>query len=849
MKTAWRQTATAWLVGCTIACGGEPAPSVADGSDLHPFNGGPEAALRTSSVLYANDSEYDESEVSTDAGDRLVLRTQLEVLFTADATLTDLERVLRQESATVTYGLPSVSAVVVRIPDPESLEELDAVVERIEADPSVWFVRRAVFPTRRRLPPTARPVGQAQPELQHHLAVRGPAAWNARRAATTMPTLVVADFFGGGLPQGLDAELVPEHFSTSGGTAGTARGFRLPAGAVRPAIPATPSGHGYHISGVAAARFGGPNTPQGRATGILPVRARLDAADGRLAGPLGEEYLSLQRALTRSGPIALNYSVGWACEGQVDPGCESLSRRAGGAWADKVRQTGLESRTLMFVASGNILADSWTPTLETSHFILAASVRDDLLGPDGAIIPPLVNVVSVGAAATVEDSGDDPESVECLAQFSFVGSDVSAVGTRVHSTLFADGADARDGTSMAAPQAAGLAAYMWAVRPDLTPTQVKEIIVNTARPTPVLDAARCSTHPTPAPNIDAYGALLALDQGRPDLPVRSAILDLDDDGIFDETDVSGLLARMEAADGRLDYGRADLNGDGYTGGTRSLPFDLNANGDTADRPELLVANNSVALDETAVTDLDILCHAAFSLQFDRPADGMAAVEEACGGGGGGQMGSLPTFELTNWYANSQSSVSLAMPGKEPIITQDEAQAVNEGETMDVLPVSQVTLVQENRSCPDTGESQSARAGGSINVTLDAPTQPSRDDEVVFRISASCTVSAASEEGESQSGGGSDHDVLLNFRTEAGRFAYEMTGTGSAGRMSAEARFQESHLAFDQRSISFEETGELEPGAYAVRGQASCDHASYLLGGSNEDAASLELTLRLTPLPE
>lgn len=71
------------------------------------------------------------------------------------------------------------------------------------------------------------------------------------------------------------------------------------------------------------------------------------------------------------------------------------------------------------------------------------------------------------------------------ASFSNTGSrvDVAAPGVNIHSTVPGSSYADMNGTSMAAPHVAGIAALCYAINPDLTGDQVKNIILETARPT------------------------------------------------------------------------------------------------------------------------------------------------------------------------------------------------------------------------------------------------------------------------------------------------------------------------------------------------------------------------------
>jgi len=110
--------------------------------------------------------------------------------------------------------------------------------------------------------------------------------------------------------------------------------------------------------------------------------------------------------------------------------------------------------------------------------------------------------------------------------------------------------------------------------------------------------------------------------------VRRALLDVDGGGI-DATDLATLLELIEEADGALDYGRADLNGDGRTGpSTRA--FDLNHNADFDDVVTALIDGRTKEYDESSVSDLDVLCYLAFSASLGLPGEGVESLEAACG---------------------------------------------------------------------------------------------------------------------------------------------------------------------------------------------------------------------------
>jgi hypothetical protein len=208
-----------------------------------------------------------------------------------------------------------------------------------------------------------------------------------------------------------------------------------------------------------------------------------------------------------------------------------------------------------------------------------------------------------------------------------MGSGFSAIGDEVYSV----GGDGQNGTtymggtSMATPQAAGTAAYMWAVNSSLTVDEVVEYLQSTKRAFPTDQSPLCRDR-SPSPIIDTYDAVLAA--GGAD--VRLALLDVTESGSFDEQDIEVFLAEWEAADGMLDYSRYDLNGTGQTGGDATDRFDLNHDISFGNVTQT-IEGEEVTFNETAVTDEDVLCYYAYSDLYAGSADSRTTLlAERCG---------------------------------------------------------------------------------------------------------------------------------------------------------------------------------------------------------------------------
>jgi Tol biopolymer transport system component len=129
--------------------------------------------------------------------------------------------------------------------------------------------------------------------------------------------------------------------------------------------------------------------------------------------------------------------------------------------------------------------------------------------------------------------------------------------------------------------------------------------------------------------------------------VRLALFDVDNenldgrpDEVFDEFDLDAFQATLspDASNvGALDYGRMDLNGDGFTGGDGMARFDLdisdvNAAGTMYGEIEAEIRGQTRTFDEDLLTDLDILCYYAFSPLYTGSPDARETLTaDLCGG--------------------------------------------------------------------------------------------------------------------------------------------------------------------------------------------------------------------------
>lgn len=210
--------------------------------------------------------------------------------------------------------------------------------------------------------------------------------------------------------------------------------------------------HGSHVAGIIGAA--GDNR-----IGVAGVNWKVSLMALRALGPAGGRSDDLARAIdfaTDHGARVINAS--WGGGGRSQAIVRAIRRAQ-------------EHGVLFAAAAGNDGAE--TPGFPAN------------LGAD--------NLISVGALA--------PDGK--LASFSDRGAMVLAPGVGILSTTAPGQYERYDGTSMAAPHVAGLAALLWAAEPGATLSQVREAILSSAISTPGARRGR----------IDAGRALAALEAG------------------------------------------------------------------------------------------------------------------------------------------------------------------------------------------------------------------------------------------------------------------------------------------------------------------------------------------------
>jgi len=210
--------------------------------------------------------------------------------------------------------------------------------------------------------------------------------------------------------------------------------------------------HGTHVAGIIAATRGNDIGMDGVADNVKIMTVR--------AVPNGDER-------DKDVANAIIYAV--------DNGAEiiNMSFGKGFSWdkaaVDKAVKYALKKDVLLVHAAGNSSQDNDT----TDNFPNDGFDKKGLFGPKSA-----KNWMEIGAL----DWKGGEKSPASFSNYGKGNVDVFAPGVDIYSTTPDDNYDSYQGTSMAAPVVAGVAAVLRSYYPDLTATQVKEIIMESVDP-------------------------------------------------------------------------------------------------------------------------------------------------------------------------------------------------------------------------------------------------------------------------------------------------------------------------------------------------------------------------------
>jgi subtilisin family serine protease len=219
--------------------------------------------------------------------------------------------------------------------------------------------------------------------------------------------------------------------------------------------------HGTHVAGTIAAALDGSTGVVGVCPGCKLMVLKI-ARDSDGAMPVSAEIAALAYAKSK-GVRIVNLSLG------------------GPMWSNAEREAFRTSGMLAVVAAGNDSLDN--------DMALAVDLnndgRADIASPSYPASYTLPNILAVGASNDRDENGYSSACYEALGSkagcaFTNWGHDsvdVSAPGVDVTSTVPGAGWDTWDGTSMAAPHVAGVAALVKSEHPGFSVAQVKNAVM------------------------------------------------------------------------------------------------------------------------------------------------------------------------------------------------------------------------------------------------------------------------------------------------------------------------------------------------------------------------------------
>lgn len=624
----------------TLPPSGSTGPIVGDGG-----------ALATSAIgdVYVTGAP-DPSEYSEDASGVRIHRTVVKIVFLDDATVGAVNELLNDQSATIIAALEGFPALVVEIPDPGSLDALGVLVAALEQDPSVHSVIRSVELKSNSLPANVRaavfsnsfpPTAPEWKTIDHHLSIRAAAAWGLGHLSQLKPVVVVPDHYGIGDPIESVFNIAPidgvsqlaDHGPYGAGTITDLRDLDY---------------HGYAMLSIIAAEHSpeGDTAAAEYATGMVPRGIKVALVDA-VTSPDGLAFATRLLQLVReaiastTAPVIVNYSLGFECTGpSAEDPCKpntDIQKKVINLIRE-VRHIQAEHRALFVAAAGNFdypktAADS-PGDAQSSSVLNAATLQSGWTDPStGEVLSSLENVLVVENAIQIDELA--PTEPACVHESSFVGGHIAGIGEAIAAIDGPDefaGIEVDGGTSQATAQLSGIAAYLTALDPGLTPQDLIHLLTTTANPLPGTSSS-CTPLGTTARVADAYAAALATDPtamvSAASARKRLALLDVTDatgvegasDGVFDYHDLRTWADKL--SDPVLDYpdlmySRYDINGSGQAGGDdRPARFDLDISAGTSSPREAIynlvefdLLGNPVIYSEASVSDAEIVCYYA-----------------------------------------------------------------------------------------------------------------------------------------------------------------------------------------------------------------------------------------------
>ena len=277
------------------------------------------------------------------------------------------------------------------------------------------------------------------------------------------------------------------------------------------------SWHGTHVAGTVAAVSNNNNDVAGVAwdVGLVPVRVL-----GRCGGSLSDiadgirwaAGLSVSGVPNNANPAqVINMSLG----ASAPSACSSSYQNAITA--------AVNAGVTIVVAAGNDNSSAGYPPANCNNVISVAATNRNGGRAYYSNYGSTIDVAAPGGDGC-QPTGESAPTVlsDCQGGVWSEANMIQSTHNTGATTPGADNIGALQGTSMAAPHVAGLAALMYSVKPSTTPAEVESVLKSSARTFPNVSSHQCTNSNCGAGIADANAAVLAIGGTNP--PPTSTVL-------------------------------------------------------------------------------------------------------------------------------------------------------------------------------------------------------------------------------------------------------------------------------------------------------------------------------------
>ncbi len=278
------------------------------------------------------------------------------------------------------------------------------------------------------------------------------------------------------------------------------------------------SWHGTHVAGTVGAVSNNNNDVAGVAWNVdlVPVRV-LGTCGGSLSdiadGIRWAAGLSVSGAPSNPNPAdVINMSLGAGSPGSCSSSYQSAITAA------------VNAGTTIVVAAGNSNSSSGYPPANCSGVVSVAATNRNGGRAYYSNYGSVIDVAAPGGDGCNPTGEGMPTSLsDCEGGVWSEANMIQSTHNSGTSTPGSDNIAGLQGTSMAAPHVAGLAALMYAVKPSTTPAEVESVLKSTSRSFPNVSSHQCNTSNCGAGIVDSDAAVLAMNGTPPPPPTNNVL--------------------------------------------------------------------------------------------------------------------------------------------------------------------------------------------------------------------------------------------------------------------------------------------------------------------------------------